>query len=538
MFIKIAISLIGGVGLFLFGIQMMASGMQKAAGDRLRRFLEILTHRPIMGVLTGIFVTVLIQSSSSTTVMVVGFANAGLINLAQAVSVIIGANIGTTVTAQIVSFNIYALAYPAIGIGSFLNFFGRRRLYRYLGQAILGFGFLFLGIMTMSNGVIPLKELPAFHHFLLTFSANPLLGVLAGALFTAVIQGSGATAGVIIALSTQGLIPLASAIPLILGSNIGTCITAMLASVGTNIIARRAAVAHILFNVIGVALALIFINPFTDLVLGTAHTIPRQVANAHTIFNLANTAFVLLFFNVFLRLVNRIVPGPEGLVGLKPKYLDQRILKTPPMAIGGVKMELLRMASLAQEMLGKTIHSFLHSDLREVQHIDQMEELLDGLEKEINVYLAEVSQHSLTPRQSNSIAGYMSAANDLERIGDHSQNILQLAIAKYEERLPFTEAALEELKLLYSKVDAVINKAIRAFESEDFTLALEVIDDDDEIDEMEKELRQRHIQRINQKSCHPSSGVIYLDVLSNLERIADHANNLAEGVVEDVSFRP
>ncbi len=538
MFTKVAISLIGGLGLFLFGIQMTASGMQKAAGDKLRRFLEILSHQPLMGALTGVVVTVLIQSSSSTTVMVVGFANAGLINLAQAVSVIIGANIGTTVTAQIISFNVYSLAYPAIGVGSLLNFFGRRRLYRYLGQAILGFGLLFLGIMTMSSGVAPLKQWPAFYYLLTKFSDNPLLGILIGALFTAVIQGSGVTAGVIIALSTQGLISLPSAIPLVLGSNIGTCITAMLASIGTNITARRAAIAHLLFNLIGVVVALIFINPFTDLVLSTAHSVPRQIANAHTIFNLANTVIVMIFLNYFIKLVNRIIPGPEAMVDLKPKYLDHRILNTPPMAIGGAKMELLRMASLAREMLADSIQSFLNNDLKKVQHIDQMEELLDSLEKEINVYLAEVSQHSLTLQQSNSIGRYMSAANDLERIGDHSQNILQLAIGKYEDRLPFSETALQELQLIYNKVDSTLSKAIKAFELEDFDLARKVIGEDDEIDETEKELRQRHIQRINQKSCHPSSGVVYLDVLSNLERIADHANNVAVGVVEDIGFKP
>ncbi len=538
MFIKVAVSLIGGLGLFLFGIQMMASGMQKAAGDKLRRFLEVLSNKPLMGAFTGMVVTMLIQSSSSTTVMVVGFANAGLINLAQAVSVIIGANIGTTVTAQIISFNVTALALPAIGIGSLLNFFGHRRLFRYLGQAILGFGLLFLGIMTMSTGVIPLKELPAFHYLLLRFAENPLLGVLFGALFTAVIQGSGAVTGVIIALSTQGLISLPSALPLILGTNIGTCITAVLAGIGANITARRAALAHLLFNLFGVALALIFLKPFTGLVLNSAHSLPRQVANGHTIFNLANTIIVMLFLNYFIKLLTHIIPGPESMVDLKPKYLDRRILKTPPMAIGGAKMELLRMASLARDMLANSVQTFMHNDLKRAQHIEQMEELLDGLEKEINVYLAEVSQHSLTAQQSKSIAGYMSAANDLERIGDHSENILQLAETKFEDRLPFSDTALQELQLIYDKVYSTLSKAIKAFELENLDLAREVVAEENEIDRVEKELRQSHIRRINQKSCHPSSGVIYLDVLSNLERIADHANNLAQGVMEDINFKP
>ncbi len=534
MFTRVAVTLIGGLGLFLFGIQMMASGMQKAAGDRLRRFLEILSHRPFMGVLTGIVVTILLQSSSSTTVMVVGFANAGLIDLAQAISVIIGANIGTTVTAQILSFNIYVLAYPAIGIGSFLNFFGHRRLYRYLGQAILGFGLLFLGILTISAGVNPLKQLPAFQQLLLKFSDSPLLGVLFGALLTAVIQGSGAVTGVIIALSTQGMISLSSSIPLILGTNVGTCITAVLASIGTNITARRAALAHILFNGIGVVLAIVFIDPFIGLVARTSHTLPRQIANAHTLFNLANGVMITLLLKYFIRLVKEIIPGDESRIDLGSKYLDHRILKTPPMAIGGVKMELLRMASLAREMLADAVRSFLAGDLKKVQHIEQMEKLLNGLEKEITIYLAEVSQHALTPQQSKRIAGYMSAANDLERIGDHAHNILQLAVVKTEDRLPFSKIALQELQLIYNKVDSTFSKAIEAFEREDQNLADRVISEDDEIDEVEKKLRLSHIRRINRKSCHPSAGVIYLDVLSNLERIADHANNLAEGILEEI----
>jgi phosphate:Na+ symporter len=262
LFWSIFFSTLGGLGLFLFGIQIMASGMQKAAGDRFRRILEVLTNKPILGVLTGIIVTLLVQSSSTSTVMVVGFANAGLMNLSQAISVIIGANIGTTVTAQIVSFKIGVVVFPAIGIGSLLNFFGRRRFQRYLGQTILGFGLLFLGMTTMSDGMSPLRELEAFHILLAQFSTYPVLGILCGALFTALVQSSSASTGVIIALTMQDLIPFESAVPLVLGTNIGTCITAVLASIGANVAARRAAVAHVLFNLIGVTIALILLGTF------------------------------------------------------------------------------------------------------------------------------------------------------------------------------------------------------------------------------------------------------------------------------------
>jgi phosphate:Na+ symporter len=533
LFWNIFFSTLGGLGLFLFGIQIMASGMQKAAGDRFRRILEVLTNKPILGVLTGIIVTILVQSSSTSTVMVVGFANAGLMNLSQAISVIIGANIGTTVTAQIVSFKIGVVVFPAIGIGSLLNFFARRRFHRYLGQTILGFGLLFLGMITMSDGMSPLRELEAFHRLLAQFSVYPILGILCGALFTAIVQSSSASTGVIIALTMQDLIPFEAAVPLVLGTNIGTCITAVLASIGANVAARRAAVAHVLFNLIGVTLALILLGPFTEIMMDTAATVPRQVANTHTIFNVFNTAIFLIFLNFFSRLVCRIVPGEDEKLEFGPKYLDPRILKTPPVAIGGARKEILRMANIAREMLNESIQVFLTNDLKKIKHIEQMEDLVDGLEKEINVYLAELSQHSMSKEQSKMVANLMSAANDLERIGDHAENIMQLGEIKTEDRLPFSVTALDEIAGFYKMVDDMLEKAVLAFENDDRELASQVVMEDFEVDEMEKKLRKMHIDRINTKKCYPAAGVIFLDLLSNLERVGDHANNIADLVLAD-----
>jgi phosphate:Na+ symporter len=533
LFWSIFFSTLGGLGLFLFGIQIMASGMQKAAGDRFRRILEILTNKPVLGVLTGIIVTVLVQSSSTSTVMVVGFANAGLMNLSQAISVIIGANIGTTVTAQIVSFKIGAIALPTIGVGSLLNFFGRRRFHRYLGQTLLGFGLLFLGMTTMSSGMSPLRELESFHSILMQFSRYPILGILCGAAFTAIVQSSSAATGVIIALTLQDLVPFNSAVPLVLGTNVGTCVTAILASIGANVAARRAAVAHVLFNVIGVILALIFLKPFTGLILETASTVPRQVANTHTAFNILNTIIFLVFLKYFSALVCRIVPGEDKKIEFGPKYLDHRILKTPAVALGGAKQELLRMAGIAREMLEESMQVFLNNDLKQIKHIEQMEELVDGLEKEINVYLSELSQHSMSSEQSKQVAAFMSAANDLERIGDHAENIMQLSEVKTEERLPFSTTALEEITSMYDKVVYMLDRAIKAFEHDDRELARIVVSEDDVVDNEEKKLRKKHIDRINTKKCYPSAGVIYLDLLSNLERVADHANNIAYLVIED-----
>ncbi|NMB35584.1 MAG: Na/Pi cotransporter family protein, partial [Firmicutes bacterium] len=341
----------GGLGLFLYSIQLMASGMQKVAGERLRHILEILTGKPVVGVLTGIGVTVLIQSSATTTVMLVGFVNAGLMSLAQAISAIMGANIGTTVTAQIVSFRFELLIFPSIGLGGLLNYFGRRRVYRYLGQTILGLGLLFLGMKIMSEAMLPLRENAFFLDLLVRFSRQPLLGILCAAFFTAMIQSSSAVTGIAVALTLQNILTLEAAIPLILGTNLGTCITVVLAAMGTSLSAKRAAFSHVLFNVLGIILALIFLKPFTALVLGTSPVVVRQVANAHTLFNVLNTIIIFPFFKYFVALVQWAVPGEEPALDLGAKYLDKRMLKAPVAAIEASRMELIRMANISREMV-------------------------------------------------------------------------------------------------------------------------------------------------------------------------------------------
>lgn len=529
---KMLIQLFGGLGLFLFGMQFMASGLQKAAGDRLRKILEVLTIKPVVAVFTGLVTTTLVQSSSTTTVMLVGFVNAGLMTLHQAVGTIFGANIGTTVTAQLVSFKISGLIYPAVGIGALLNFFGQRRTYKYVGQAVLGFGVLFLGITVMSEAMAPLQEMALFKELMVNFGRTPLFGVLLGLFFTAVIQSSSATTGLVIAMSMQEIISLESAMAIILGSNIGTCVTAMLASIGTSLSARRTAVAHMLFNVFGAVIALILFKPFVALVAATGDTVARQAANAHTIFNIGNTLIFLPLINPFVSLVTRLVPGEDvSMEARAPKFLDRRILLTPDIALGGARQECLRMANLGREMLADAMHVFLNDDTKPVQHVRQTEELVDSLEKEITTYLAELSQHSLTKRQSKEVSALMHAVNDLERIGDHAENVLNLAESKAEGRLPFSEQALQELQEMYKNVDEMIAKAIKAFENNDSLLAGQVVDQDDMIDDMERNLRKSHIIRINEKICFPPSGVIFLDIISNLERIADHATNFAQAVL-------
>ncbi|MGI5876371.1 MAG: Na/Pi cotransporter family protein [Dethiobacteria bacterium] len=529
----IAMGTFGGLGMFLFGIQMMASGMQKIAGNKLKNILEVLTGKPIIGVVTGILVTVLVQSSSTTTVMLVGFVNAGLMTLTQAVSVIMGANIGTTITAQIISFKLDFLALPAVGIGSLLNFFGKRKFHRYFGQVVLGFGFLFLGMVTMSEAMFPLRESPLFLNLLVRFADYPLLGVLAATIFTAVIQSSSAATGIIIALTMQNILTIEAVVPLILGTNIGTCITALLASIGTSQSARKTAIAHVLFNLIGVVVFFVFLGPFTRLTIYSADTVWRQAANAHTFFNLVNTVLIFPFFKNFIRFINLIVPGEDVSIELGPKFLDKRMLKTPAVGIQAARQELKRMANIVREMVKDSIDVFCKGERKKIPHILQMEDLVDGLEKEINVYLQDLSQHSLTRQQSIVVSSIMSAANDLERIGDHAQNIVQLTDVVFEDRMPITPTAKKEVYSMFEKVDEMMEKTITALSEENIEIARQVVGMDDVVDNMEKVLRKNHIERVNRKECSATVGVIYLDILSNLERIADHSTNVSQIIVDE-----
>ncbi len=533
MFYLIIPGLIGGLGLFFFGMQMMASGMQNAAGDNLRKILDTLTSNPYMAALTGIIVTVFLQSSSSTSVMVVGFANAGLMTLSQAVGTILGANIGTTITAQVISFDIKHLILPALGLGALLNFYSVKRYNRYIGQSILGFGLLFLGLSTMSQAMYPLREYLPFIHMLASFGRIPVLGALVGALFTAMIQSSSATTGVVIALTLQGLIDTPSSIAIVLGANIGTCITATLASIGTNLTARRAVLAMVIVKTLGVVVVLLFFRPFIDLIAFTGTSVTRQVANAHTIFNVLNVLVFIPFLDPLLRFTSRILQGEEEEIEAGPKFLDKLMLKTPAVAIGSARQEILRMAAISREMLQESVKIFVHNERKLIKYALQKEDLIDNLEKDITVYLAELAQSPMNIHQSKAVAGLMHTTSDLERIGDHSENIIHLAETKMEVKLQFSDSALIELEDLYTRVDKMLEKAITSFEKEDVKMAREVVREDDIIDDLERTLRKHHIERLNQKKCLPQSGVIYLDLISNLERVADHATNMAEVVTGD-----
>ena len=533
MVAKIITGVIGGLGLFLLGMHMLSEGLHKAAGSKMRRFLELLTYNPFLAVLTGVVITAVISSSSATTVMVVGFVNAGLMTLTQAVGTIMGANIGTTVTGQLISFDIAGFALPAIGIGVILYLFVNKRMYQSIGEGVLGFGILFLGLSIMGETVAEIKSFPQIVALLGQFGQYPLLGLLAGVLFTGLIQSSAATTGVVIALVRNGVLGLPGAMAVILGSNIGTCITAMLASVGTGINARRAAVAHLAFNVFGVAIFFPFLHPLAKFIQLLSPVLPRQVAWAHTLFNVSNTLLFLPFINQFVALIVKIVPGVAEVFKTGPIYLSKNLLGSPPLALSAAEREIGRMADMTVEMLDDAMAMLFKNDLSLKKNIQRNEEVVDDLEEKITVYLADLAQKGLSGEQSHLLAGYLHAVNDIERIGDHCENLSDLIIEKVESKYPFSESASEELKDMYGKVRNMVSKATVAFKTRNRALAREIVADDFEIDRLEKKLRQTHVARINEGRCFPPSGVIFLDLIANFERIGDHSTNIAQTVLGD-----
>lgn len=537
MTISLISGLLGGLGLFIYGMMQMGDGLQKAAGDRMRRILEALTARTWMGVIVGAVVTAVIQSSSATTVMLVSFVNAGLMTLKQAVGVIMGANIGTTMTAQLIAFDLSDLALPAVGLGFIITFFSRKKIHKYLGQVILGFGLLFLGMTVMTDTMRPLRDNPAFVQWIANFGKYPFLGVLAGLAMTMIIQSSSATIGLLMAAASQGLVGFDAAIPVLFGDNIGTCITAVLASIGASLSARRTALAHVLFNVFGTILFLTLLPLFKTFVhmVTPSGDIERLIANAHTSFNVLNTLVWLPMAGLLARVATVVYPGQEIVVEQGPKYLDKRMLSTPSVALQLAVKELVRMAGIAREMVKDAGQALLAGKPSAVsKSINAREEVVDNLQAEIILYLSTLmAQGVLTQPQSTRLAGMLHVVNDIERIGDHAVNISEFAIDRVEQGLEFSDEAKSELGDLFRRVDEVISDAVQALEKNDPALAQDVWEKEKYIDELEDVLRTSHLRRLNQGRCSPASGVIYVEVVDNLERMADHAVNLADAVVQN-----
>lgn len=524
---EIVTGIFGGLGLFLYGMKLMSDGLENVAGEKLKGILEKITSNKVIGVLVGTIVTAIIQSSSATTVMVVSFVNAGLMTLTQATGVILGSNIGTTITAQMVSFNLEVIAPIFIGVGAILMMSAKKKRIKDLAYIALGFGILFMGMGLMSSSLKPISNLQIFNDFISVIGKNHFLGVLVGLTMTAILQSSSATTGILVALANSGNIDMNVAFPIILGCNIGTCVTAILAGLTANRTAKKAALLHLLFNIFGTVLFL----PFSDKVVTfvnylTPDNVARQVANAHTIFNVVITIFILPISKYFVMLVNDILPDDEGKESCGAIYLDKKLLETPIVASGQVIKETIRMANKAKNNLELAMEVFLNWNEEKMKKVYANESIINTLERDITEYLIELSQHNLPEENAKLVSQAYHTINDIERIGDHAENIVELAIQKYENNITLSYDGDKEVRQLFEVTLRSITIAIESFKSNEISDD-EVEKVEEEIDSLEKQFRENNINRLSAKTCLADAGIMFFDLLSNLERIGDHANNIA-----------
>lgn len=534
----------GGLGIFLFGLKYMGDGLQRSAGDNLRNILNKFTSTPLRSVLAGILVTVLIQSSSGTTVLAVGLVSAGFMNLEQAIGVIMGANIGTTITAFIIGFHVGAYALPIMAIGAMLLFFTKNSFMNSIGQIIFGFGCLFYGLDLMGTGMEPLEQLPQFRSLMTDLSDHPFYGVLAGTGMTLVVQSSSATVGILQELYSQNSIALDAALPILFGNNIGTTITAILAAIGASLPAKRAAASHVIFNLTGTAFILLILAPFTVVLtnLSTALNLnpAMQLAFAHGLFNVLNVLIQMWFIHQLAVLVTKMVPGEERIVKYDATNLDYTIIQTSPsVALNQAKLEVEQMGSFVTDEFHATYKYYLdHNDLYK-QDTLQLEEIVNTIDYKLTEYLTFISREELPFHSSNDHAIMIDITKYLERIGDHCENIVRniedaTKAAKRDIRTNKNQQDVqtilmdEELVNLFAIVERNVQEAIASYVQDNQLLAEKVIQREEEVNEAEQTIRERYIQRLNSGIGLPSEGILFIDIVSNLERISDHSVKIAK----------
>ena len=534
----------------------MSNSLKVVAGDRMKHLLEVLTSNRFKAIICGIVVTIMVQSSSTTTVMVVGFVNASLMNLTQAAGIILGANIGTTVMAQLIAFNVDAVAPILIGIGTVMSVFGNKKKTRDIGTILLGIGILFFGISTMSSTMEPLKDNPVFKRWLITYGRNPILGLLIGTVITGIMQSSGATLAMLQALAISGIFADVSGtaaiqicIPMMIGTNIGTCVTALLSSIGTSKAAKNAAIIHLSVNIFGaiwvMALLAIFnavlpVNPIYQFLVdisGTMKTssgavipnVARQIAMSHTFFNVANMFVMLPFIDKLVNFLETHIKDDEE-ESDKGLQLDDRLLNNPAVAIGQVGRELIHMAEMAEKNLKLAGKALVEGDEKAIEKVYQREDRIDEHEKGIIDFVIRLSNLNVSQEENDRLASYLQIAHDIERIGDHAENIVELAEDKIEKDVKMTEAARNELLELLDLTYSIVQHVKEALDSEDDAICMKIYEEEERSDDLTDEYKDKHIKRLSEGTCQVNSSAIYFDLLVDLERVGDHAANIAEHI--------
>ena len=546
---------LGGLGIFLFGIQIMGDGLQKSAGDSLRELLNRFTSTPLRAVLTGILVTVLIQSSSGTTVLTVGLVSAGFMKLRQAIGVIMGANIGTTITAFIIGINVGEYALPILGIGAILLFFFKKQVINNAGQIMFGFGALFYGLELMGSGMAPLEYLPAFNDLMISLSNHPILAAFTGTGMTLVMQSSSATVGILQKLYMQGSVSLAAVMPILFGDNIGTTITAILATIGASTAAKRTAGAHVIFNVIGTVIFLIFLNPFTGLVVWISQSLnlnpALQIAFAHGLFNIGNVLIQFWFINNIAKLMERIIPGKDAVVEYDTTTLDTKFIQiSPNLALNQAKLEINQMSKFAIEEFQHSFSYYREQNEKDLGVVENLEEAVNNIDRRLTEYLMVVSAEKLSISESNELSALIDVMKYLERIGDHSENIAKNVkdIIKIEKKNKSKNKekgrTYGEKPFLYDQdvidmfklVESIVKNAILAYEEDDKELADKVISQDSLVNKMEVKMRKKYIESVNNGTERSGDGILFIDIVASLERIGDHSVKIARHVEDKQSI--
>ena len=529
------LSMAGGLGLFLFGIRTMGDGLENAAGAKLKRMLEVLTGNRFLAVLVGFVVTAIIQSSTATTVMVVGFVNAGMMSLAQAVGVIMGANIGTTVTSLLIALNFSSVAAASVLVGVILMLASKKTVVKNLGAIFTGFGLLFLGIDMMSDSMAPLRESAGFMNFIVTVSESPLrplFGIILGIVMTAVLQSSSASVGVLQTLAMQGLVPLKFSVFVLFGQNIGTCLTALFSTVGAKKNSKRAAVIHLLFNLIGTGIFILIalLTPYVEWIEKLSPDPMAQIAISHIVFNIVSTVVMFPFAKALVKLSCLLVPGKDDCESeMHCKFIDDRLLNTPPFAVMQVSKEVARMAKLARDNFETSAHALINRSDKDLDKVMENEEIINYLNHHITSYLVKLNALDITDSDSDYIARVFHAINDIERVGDHAINLAEAAQHNIGEGLKFSDSAREELNQLCGSVVTLLERSMAAFDNQSLSdnEAKELSDLEEHIDDLTLECQDSHIFRLNRKECNTEAGMLYLNTITDFERVGDHAINIA-----------
>lgn len=535
---EIAFHFLGGLGLFLYSIKTMGDGLQQAAGDRLRFYIDKYTSNPFFGILVGIGMTALIQSSSGVTVITVGLVSAGLLTLRQAIGIVMGANIGTTVTSFIIGFKLGDYALPMLFLGAVCLFFTKNRTINNIERIVFGVGGIFFALNLMSGAMEPLKDLQVFKDYMVELSKNPILGVLVGTGLTLLIQASSATIGILQNLYASNLIDLQGALPVLFGDNIGTTITAIIASLGANIAAKRVAAAHVAFNVIGTVICIIFLVPFTSLIQwfeSFLNLAPEMtIAFAHGTFNITNTIIQFPFIGALAFLVTKLIPGEDEVVKYEPLYLDEQLIKqAPSIALGNAKKELLHLGNYAAKAFDLSYDYIINSNEKVAEKGHKTEEAINTIDEKLTRYLISLSGEALSQKESEVLTNILDSSRDLERIGDHAEALLNLNDYLQRKNVQFSEAALEELAEIYLKTSEFVKDALESVENNDLEKAQALIERHEDINNMERVLRKTHIKRLNNGECSTQAGVNFIDIISHYTRVSDHAMNLAEKVIAE-----